>query len=426
MRKTTLAVLCILSCLLLAGCSITKPFADTAQLANPALSVEEKFALGGGIRVEVPYPEMYLQAHDYLERLTGLVNSAEDYIIITTFLGSWTEGLDELYSAIQAKAEAGVDVYMIIDGVSSYDMTASADNMFPLYYLRDSGVNLIEYNPLSVMNIIQPGSLIVREHRKIVVVDGRWCTIGGMNMNYISLGADDINLQRDSMYVFDSPALASALVSEFVTIWNETSVNKVSEDDFPPGTSLREGNIPAYLFNQGPGSDVSMASMYAALFSSAQEEIVMLPYLAFFDDNMYQCLEDALRRGVKVKIYLPIDSREYVQGALFYDYHNLVEAGFDVSIEYAGEETGLSLLHQKLCVVDGRWTVIGSSNINFRSMGLSHEIALVLDDEDFALASLEQVRQLAEDMHTLDLETAQQLRKEQGSFFSYLFSYFGG
>ena len=59
-------------------------------------------------------------------------------------------------------------------------------------------------------------------------------------------------------------------------------------------------------------------------------------------------------------------------------------------------------------------------------MGLSHEIALVLDDEDFALASLEQVRQLAEDMHTLDLETAQQLRKEQGSFFSYLFSYFGG
>ena len=140
-------------------------------------------------------------------------------------------------------------------------------------------------------------------------------------------------------------------------------MEKVFRDDFATGKSLSHGSIDAYLFNQGPGSDVSMADMYAALFSSAKEEIVMLPYLAFFDDNMYRCLEAALERGVEVKIYLPIDSREYVQGALFYDYHNLVEAGFDVNIEYAGEETGLSLLHQKLCVVDGRYTVIGSSKI---------------------------------------------------------------
>ena len=106
-----------------------------------------------------------------------------------------------------------------------------------------------------------------------------------------------------------------------------------------------------------------MAAMYASLFSSAREEIVMLPYLAFFDERMYSCLEDALARGVKVTIYVPIDSREYVQGALFYDYHRLVEAGFDVQMEYTGADTGRPLLHQKLCVVDGRYTVIGSSNI---------------------------------------------------------------
>ncbi len=427
MRRTALLPLAVLlSCLMLSSCGITKPFVDTQLLANPDLPLEEKLLGAGGVHVEVPYPEMYFDASDYLDRLVELVEGASDYMIITTFLGSSCPGLEDLYAAIAAKAESGVDVYMIIDAVSSYDMTASADHMFPLYYLKDSGVHLVEYNPLSGMSIIQPGSLLVREHRKIVVVDGRWCTLGGMNMNYISMGADDIDLQRDSMYVFDSPALAEALVDEFVTIWNESCVDKVSRDDFPAAEGLSFGDIDAYLFNQGPGSDVSMADMYASLFSSAKEEIVMLPYLAFFDDNMYQCLEAALERGVKVSIYVPIDSREYVQGALFYDYHNLVEAGFDVNIEYAGEETGLSLLHQKLCVVDGRYTVIGSSNINYRSMGLSHEIALVLDDEGFAKASLEQVATIAQDMHPLDLETALALKDEKGSLMSFLFSYFGG
>ena len=425
-NRTTTIVLLLLSCLMLSSCGMTKPFVDTQLLANADLPAHEKLLAGGGVHVEVPYPEMYFDAALYLERFMELVEGAQDYMIITTFLGSSCPGLEPLYDAIAAKAESGVDVYMIIDAVSSYDMTASADHMFPLYFLRDAGVHMIEYNPLSAMSILQPGTLLVREHRKIVVVDGRWCTLGGMNMNYISLGADDIDLQRDSMYVFDSPALADALVDEFVTIWNESSVEKVFRDDFATGKSLSHGSIDAYLFNQGPGSDVSMADMYAALFSSAKEEIVMLPYLAFFDDNMYRCLEAALERGVEVKIYLPIDSREYVQGALFYDYHNLVEAGFDVNIEYAGEETGLSLLHQKLCVVDGRYTVIGSSNINYRSMGLSHEIALVLDDEGFARSSLEQVASIAKEMHTLDLESALALKEEKGSLMSFLFSYFGG
>lgn len=424
MRKVILMLALAVS-LLLPSCSGTRPFADTDFFASPDVPLEEKLVSGGGIRTDVPMPEMYFDAAGYLARLTGLVAGAQDYVIITTFLGSSCLGLDDFYNLLAAKAEAGVDVYLIIDGVSSYDMTASADNMFPLYFLRDSGVNLIEYNPLSGMNLIQPGTLLVREHRKMVVVDGRWCTIGGMNMNYISLGADNIDLQRDSMYVFDSPSLARALVSQFVIIWNESSVNKIDADDFVIQEE-REGGIEAYLFNQGPGSEASMAAMYASLFSSAREEIVMLPYLAFFDERMYSCLEDALARGVKVTIYVPIDSREYVQGALFYDYHRLVEAGFDVQMEYTGADTGRPLLHQKLCVVDGRYTVIGSSNINFRSMGLSHELALVMDSREFAEASLEQVASLAEGMQPLTLEDALSLKEELGNLFSYLFSYFGG
>ena len=132
-------------------------------------------------------------------------------------------------------------------------------------------------------------------------------------------------------------------------------------------------------------------------------------------------------RGVSVKIYLPVDSREYVQGALFYDYHRLVEAGFEVYTDYDGDDDYLPLLHEKLCVVDGRYVVIGSSNFNFRSMGLSYEIALVLDSPSLADASLRHIDQdIAVTMQPLDLETALALKEEKGNLFSYLFSYYGG
>ncbi len=410
--------------MVLTSCSSTKPFVE-GFAADPQMPLEDKLVMGGGIKVSFDYPEMYFDASLFLERYIELIRGAEDYVIITTFLGSSCEGLEELYDAIAGKAASGVPVYMIIDGVSSYDMTASSSFMTPLYFLRESGVHLIEYNPLSVFNLVNPSTLLIREHRKLVVIDGQWAVLGGMNMNYISMGADNIDLQRDSMYVFNSPSLASCLVDEFVSIWNESSVEKIDRNDFAV-KEAEEGEITGYLFNQGPGGHAGMASMYSSLFSSARDEIVLLPYLAFFDDNMYESLEAAQARGVEVTMYLPIDSRDYVQGALFHDYHNLVEAGFNVYIEYAGEETGLSLLHQKLAVVDGRYTVIGSSNINYRSMTLSHEIALVVDSEEFADASLDQVEDIKKNMAPLDEETALRLKEEKGSWPMYLFSYFGG
>ena len=423
MRKSILGIILLL-CMVLTSCSSTKPFVE-GFAADPQMPLEDKLVMGGGIKVSFDYPEMYFDASLFLERYIELIEGAEDYVIITTFLGSSCEGLEELYDAIAGKAASGVPVYMIIDGVSSYDMTASSSFMTPLYFLRESGVHLIEYNPLSVFNLVNPSTLLIREHRKLVVIDGQWAVLGGMNMNYISMGADNIDLQRDSMYVFNSPSLASCLVDEFVSIWNESSVEKIDRNDFAV-KEAEEGEITGYLLNQGPGGHADMASMYSSLFSSARDEIVLLPYLAFFDDNMYESLEAAQARGVEVTMYLPIDSRDYVQGALFHDYHNLVEAGFNVYIEYAGEETGLSLLHQKLAVVDERYTVIGSSNINYRSMTLSHEIALVVDSEEFADASLDQVEDIKKNMAPLDEETALRLKEEKGSWPMYLFSYFGG
>ena len=175
-RYLTILALCL--CLLLCACSLTESFVDP-YIQDASIPLAERLEASGGVPVQVPYPETYYDAKAFLERYVDLISSAEDYILVTTFLGSASEGLEELYAALAEKAREGVVVYMVMDGISSFDMTATAQYMYPLYFLRESGVHLIEYGSLSGMMLIHPTSLLIREHRKMVVVDGRWCVLGG-------------------------------------------------------------------------------------------------------------------------------------------------------------------------------------------------------------------------------------------------------
>ena len=421
-----LSIVALATILLLSSCSSTSSFVRGVT-TDPTLPVSEKLIASGSTELNIPYPECYFDADLFLERYIELIESAKDYIFISTFLATYSDGLHELYEAIARKAEEGVRIYMIMDGFSSLDMTESRKYMTPLYFLRDYGVHLLEYNAPDFLHLIALQTFMIRDHRKLIVVDGRYAVLGGMNMNYISLGADNVDLQRDSMYVFDSAALSSALADEFVTLWNEASIEKINRSDFTVQSDEgKDLSLKGYIFNQGPGSDNHIADLFASLFSSAKEEIVILPYLPLLNDNMYTSLKEAIKRGVKVKMYIPIDTREYVQKGTLYDYWRLVDAGIEVYYEYTGGETEVPLLHQKLTVVDGRYSVIGSTNFNYRSMGLSYEIAMVIDSEKFAKDALAQVADISKNVSILDIESAKRMKKEKGNVFFYLFSFFGG
>ena len=121
----------------------------TGPAYDSSLSLEEKLIAFGAEHVTVPYPETYFDGTEWLGRITGLIGEAEDYILISTFLGSSSESLDGMYDALIDASLRGVDIYFIIDGISSYDMTETRNHMTQLYFLRDYGINLLEYSPLS-------------------------------------------------------------------------------------------------------------------------------------------------------------------------------------------------------------------------------------------------------------------------------------
>lgn len=425
MRKVLVPLVIALS-MLVFSCSTTKPFTDQEMIESD-LTLSEKLEAYGGKKVTVDDPVLYFDGSVWLEDMTKMVEEAEDYILLSTFLGSSCPNLEPLFDAIVKKAEEGVRVYVIIDGTSSLDMTESKFVMTNLSYLREKGVNLLIYSPISFSHLINPVQIIIRDHRKMMVIDGKTAAIGGMNINFISMGAGD-KTQRDSMYVFSSPSLSSLLIDEFVKIWNEGSVDYLNVDSFKKYDTEEEG-YDAWLFNRNVYSgDVSIAGMFASLINEAESSIFLCPYLPTVDDRMAESLFRAKERGVDVDIWCSQDSRGYAKSGSSWAVAELIkdtEATF-YEVTYDEEGNLLPMYHMKMMVVDDRYIVIGSSNFNYRSMTLSHEIALVVDSPTFAKAAKEAAKLSAGEGVILTKEEALKAKKEYGNLFAYLFSYFGG
>ena len=425
MRKVLVPLIIALS-ILAFSCSTTKPFTDQEMIESD-LTLSEKLEAYGGKKVTVDDPVLYFDGSVWLEDMSRMVEEAEDYILLSTFLGSSCPNLEPLFDAIVKKAEEGVRVYVIIDGTSSLDMTESKFVMTNLSYLREKGVNLLIYSPISFSHLINPVQIIIRDHRKMMVIDGKTAAIGGMNINFISMGAGD-KTQRDSMYVFSSPSLSSLLIDEFVKIWNEGSVDYLNVDSFKKYTTEEKGN-DAWLFNRNVYSgDVSIAGMFASLINEAESSIFLCPYLPTVDDRMAESLFRAKERGVDVDIWCSQDSRGYAKSGSSWAVAELIKdtgATFH-EVTYSPDGELLPMYHMKMMVVDDRYIVIGSSNFNYRSMTLSHEIALVVDSPTFAKAAKEAAKLSAGEGVILTKEEALKAKKEYGNLFAYLFSYFGG
>lgn len=422
-----LCLLILVSLFLSIGCSSTKAMVSGIP-ADPELTVEEKFEALGFPEVEVSYPILYQDGPVWKDRLTELVEQAQDYVILVAFLASECEENEVLYDTICRRADEGLDIWLLIDGTSSFDMTESRYHMRTLGRLREHGVHLFEYSPISINRIVSTVNMLFREHRKIVVVDGVTAVVGGMNINYISLGdaTSATGGQRDMMFEMVSPELCSYLTDDFYTVWN-----RLSWEEIPTGRLTKvdpeaisfENPVTAWYADQSDYGG-EMAGMFGSLINSAQHTVYMLPFLPYCDAAMLQTLQNAIERGVQVVMIMPFDSRPSNRKASQYMVKDILETGIEVRRENETKEH-LPLLHEKLMVVDDQYTVIGSSNFNYRSMNLSTEIMLVVDDKAFAQQMTDHFEMRKQTTRPITKEEAASWRN-LGAYFSFLGGFFGG
>lgn len=278
--------------------------------------------------------------------------------------------------ALVARAEAGVQVRILTDWLGSVSSRGSFWRR-----LRKAGATIRFFNPPALLHL---RTNLTRDHRKLLVVDGRTAITGGHCIGNEWAG-DTKGRQpwRDTAIAVDGPA-AAALDRAFAVPWRAM------------GSELPDEELRADPAEAGPseirvlaGEPGTMRASRATelLLAGAQERVWITDAYLVAPRHIFQSMLDAARGGVDVRILVPGTSDiSQVQKLTRSGYRELLEAGVRI-FEWRGP-----MLHAKTIVVDGRWVRIGSTNLNLSSLLANYEMDVLADDAGLALAMENQYR----------------------------------
>ena len=340
---------------------------DTLREALPSIAGATHGELLQGNKVEL------LQNGDgFFPPLLAAIAAAKETVHLESYVWWKGEICGQVAEALARKAEQGVEVRVLLDASGSSRMD---DKL--LERMKKAGVKLAKYRPLRFSNLARVNS---RDHRKIVVVDGRIGFIFGHGIAEEWVGnAQDKDHWRDTGARLEGP-IVGALQSAFTENWvEETGEVLVGERFFPKLQPA--GSIAAHLayhFNHGSVSAVDL--LYRIAFVSAQKQLwIQNPYLAA-DDAMLDLIGQAAERGVDVRVMLPgeITDAQIVRHAGHSHFANLLRRGVKI---YEYQKT---LNHQKVMIIDGLWSHLGSTNLDNRSFESNDEVSLGIVDPEIA------------------------------------------
>ena len=424
MKKNLLAVIFILVASLICGCYSTKVMVDNPVVTDTEKDIADKMEALGFPQTKIRNMEKYFDGPEWVDRVMELVEQAQDYVIITSFLVSECEANWQVYDLLCKRAQEGLRIYFVYDSAAAMDMTESRFHMKPVNRLAKSGVHVLEYSPFSINRLPKLAGMLIREHRKIYIIDGKTVAVGGMNLNYISNRSYLDDGQRDSMFCFESESAAAVLLADFVDFWNTYSWEEVSLSDFNvPEEPETEGALQAWIIDQFD-SEKPMSAVFGSMFYSAKKEILILPLLPMENKDTKKAISDAVQRGVDVQMILPNDPRTDVYKAAHYAVSTLMETGISIYPEPNTEERK-NLLHEKVFIIDGEYVLIGSMNFNFRSLMLSNEVGIMIHSPEFAAFMTDHYMSIKDGCELLTPELAEQWHKFVW-FFDYLLHFVMG
>jgi cardiolipin synthase len=273
----------------------------------------------------------------------------------------------EFADALIEAAQRGVKVRVLLDSIG-------AGYVYPriLYRMRAGGVVAARF--LHTWLPWRMPFLNMRNHRKILLVDGRIGFTGGINIGIENLGANAI---RDIHFRVEGPVVRT-LMDTFARDWAFTTDEELDEDCWWPKLKA-VGHVCARGLRAGPDADIyKLETILGAAITLARTRVrIVTPY--FLPDPRLQfVIAQAVLRGVEVEIVLPKKSDQRLmdwamRGHLRFFRH--IKTCFIVSPG--------TFDHSKLCTVDGEWSLIGSSNWDARSFRLNFEFDLECVGRDF-------------------------------------------
>jgi len=313
---------------------------------------------------------------DAYRHLLRIIDGAELTLHVTTYvLGRDAVGA-AIVARLTARAAAGVEVRLLIDDLGSWRLKRSS-----LQPLTAAGGQVAFFMP--VFHLPFRGRNNLRNHRKSVVADGRTALAGGMNLAAEYMGPDaDPARWRDVALVVEGPAAAD-LDDLFHSDWQFARGEDQAEPAVSPSTTATpgrsagegdRGETPVQVVASGPDTegDPLYESLISLLFAAERRVWVVTPYFVP-DEIMGRGLELAARRGVDVRLVVPYRSNHVTADLARVAYlRDLNDAGGRI-LRYRP-----TMIHAKALLIDDDLAVVGSANMDMRSLFLNYEVSLYL------------------------------------------------
>lgn len=312
--------------------------------------------------------------------MMAAVATAKDTINLETYLFDQDPLGMKFADLLIAKQKEGVQVSIIYDCVG----TAGTPEAF-FTRMQQAGIRLLPFHPVSPLHKLGRWRINNRDHRKILVVDGKVAFAGGVNITAAYARGSLFKSQdktstsvgwRDTHLQIEGPAVA-ALQWMFLDNWASQKEGALPDRDYFPPLSQPGNKVLRVLASQ-PGGEHEIYKAYFLAIEGATKSIHITAAYFVPDVQIMKALRDAAHRGVDVKIILPsVSDGATVFRASHSFYTQMLEAGIKVY------ELKTSVLHAKTAVIDGGWSTVGSTNMDMRSFLHNKEVNVVVMGDDF-------------------------------------------
>jgi len=317
------------------------------------------------------HAELLIDGEATFDSILEGISKAKDYVFIQFYMFH-DDGIGRrVQQALIERANAGVRVFMLYDGVGSSGLPDSY-----VKKLEDAGVQVSKFK--TTQGFRNQFQINFRNHRKMVVVDGLAGWLGGLNVGDEYMGLDpEFSPWRDTHLKLQGP---SVIQLQSVCLWDwYWATREIPELNWKPVVA-QDADATAMIVPTDPSQKMETASLFfVTAINSARERIWLTAPYFVPDEAVQKALELAFLRGVDVRVLMsgkPDSLPVFMAG--FHFMQILGEHG----IKFYSYEPGF--LHEKVMLVDDQVSTVGTANFDNRSFRLNFEVTALVVDEAFA------------------------------------------
>lgn len=307
------------------------------------------------------------------EAIFNALKNATEFIYIEYYIFEEGKLTLALFNLFKSKIKEGVNIYILYDGIGSLSLSASY-----IKKLRSIGVHVSKFLPIRFGKFLS--SINYRNHRKIIVIDGKIAFTGGINVSdkYVH-GDPNLGMWYDIHLQIKGPAvhnLKTIFILDWYLVSNDASILKTSYLSAYQDT----GKSTVQIVHSGPDDDFSSTQqMYFSIINEAESYVYITNPYIIPGESILDALKVAALSGIDVRLLLSEKSDNLIVKWCVRSYfESLLQAGVRIYLFAEG------FLHSKTIVSDDTISSIGTTNLDIRSFEQNYEVNAVIYDNDFA------------------------------------------